>query len=278
MNDESILAKIVAATEQRVAQQKKELPLSRILAKLSVQSEAAEQSEEHAEPGSAPVPFAFEKTLKGPEIAFICEIKKASPSKGVIAGNFPYLSIAMEYQTGGAQALSVLTEPDFFHGSDRYLAEIKKQVAIPVLRKDFIVDEYQIYQAKLIGADAILLICAILTPEKLNIYLKIAERLGISALVETHDENETKMAVLAGARVIGVNNRDLKTFITDIGTSERLRELIPTDRIFVSESGVQTPADVFRLRKIGADAVLIGETLMRSPDKKITLDKLRGAC
>ncbi len=218
----------------------------------------------------------FEKALGGEDISFICEVKKASPSKGVIAEDFPYLQIAQDYEKAGAAAISCLTEPHWFLGSDEYLRQIAENVKIPVLRKDFTVDEYMIYEAKLLGASAVLLICSILSERQLSEYLEIAHSLGLSALVEAHNEAEIETAVKIGAKIIGVNNRDLKTFSVDTGSSAHLRELVPRDRIFVSESGIQTAADVAGLRKIGANAVLIGETLMRASDKKAKLDELRG--
>lgn len=220
--------------------------------------------------------FEFEKALKKNNIAFICECKKASPSKGLIAPDFPYVQIAREYELAGADCISVLTEPSRFLGSDDYLKEITQNVSIPCLRKDFTVDEYMIYEAKLLGAGAVLLICSILTENQIKEYLNICDTLGLSALVEAHDENEIKTAVNAGARIIGVNNRNLKNFTVDTENSARLRALVPRDIIFVSESGVKTPEDVRTLREIGADAVLIGETLMRAENKKETLVKLRG--
>lgn len=220
--------------------------------------------------------FAFEKALRKPNIGFICECKKASPSKGLIEPDFQYLSIAKEYEAAGADCISVLTEPKWFLGADEYLSEISKAVSIPCLRKDFTVDEYQIYQAKVLGASAVLLICSILTEEQLRKYLGVCEELGLSALVEIHDENEAKMAVQSGARIIGVNNRNLKDFTVDTDNSRRLRELIPPSVLFVSESGVKTAEDVANIRQIGADAVLIGETLMRAADKKAKLNELRG--
>lgn len=222
--------------------------------------------------------FAFEDALKKPELSFICECKKASPSKGVIAQDFPYLQIAKEYERAGADCISVLTEPQWFLGRDTYLQEIADAVAIPCLRKDFTVDEYMIYEARLLGAQAVLLICSILPTEKIAEYLEICDRLGMSALVEAHDEVEVKSAVSAGARVIGVNNRNLKNFTVDTENSCRMRELVPANILFVSESGVQTPRDIAMLRESGADAVLIGETLMRAPDKKAKLEELRGVC
>ena len=220
--------------------------------------------------------FAFEKALKKDDIAFICECKKASPSKGVIAGDFPYLQIAKAYESAGADCISVLTEPKWFLGSDRYLQEIAAAVHIPCLRKDFTVDAYMLYEAKCLGAAAVLLICSILSEEQIKAYIKICDTLGLSALVEAHDEAEVKTALRCGARIIGVNNRNLKDFSVDTDNSRRLRRLIPKDVVFVSESGVKTPEDVQLLREVGADAVLIGETLMRAADKKQKLNELRG--
>lgn len=220
--------------------------------------------------------FAFEKALKKPGISFICECKKASPSKGLIAPDFPYLQIAREYEAAGADGISVLTEPKWFLGSDRYLKEIASEVRIPCLRKDFTVDEYMIYEAKVLGASAVLLICSILSEKQICEYLEICNILGMSALVEAHDEEEIRMALRAGARMIGVNNRNLKDFTVDTENSSRLRELVPEDVLFISESGVSGPEDVEALRRIGADAVLVGEALMRAPDKKARLRELRG--
>ena len=220
--------------------------------------------------------FAFEKALKKDGISFICECKKASPSKGLIAPEFPYLQIAEEYEAAGADGISVLTEPKGFLGSDEYLREIADTVSIPCLRKDFTVDEYMIYEAKALGASAVLLICSILGKSEIREYIQICDDLGLSALVETHDEREVQMALDAGARMIGVNNRNLKDFSVNTDNSRRLRELIPSEVLFVSESGVQTAEDVAALRAIGADAVLIGETLMRAADKKAKLAELRG--
>lgn len=221
--------------------------------------------------------FAFEKALRKQGISFICECKKASPSKGLIAPDFPYLEIAKQYEEAGADAISVLTEPKWFLGSDAYLREIAEAVSIPCLRKDFTVDEYMIYEAKLLGASAVLLICAILSEAQIREYLAVCEELGLSALVEAHDEAEADMAIRAGARVIGVNNRNLKDFSVDTENSRRLRERIPEQVLFVSESGVSGPEDVRRLTEIGADAVLIGEALMRAENKKQMLCNLRNA-
>ena len=220
--------------------------------------------------------FAFENALKEPDVSFICECKKASPSKGLIAPDFPYLNIAKEYEAAGADCISVLTEPKWFLGQDDYLREIAAAVSIPCIRKDFIVDEYMIYESKNLGASAVLLICAILSEEEIRKSVEICDSLGLSALVEAHDELEVKMALNAGARIVGVNNRNLKDFTVDPDVSSRLRSLVPTDVLFVSESGVKTASDVARLREIGADAALIGETLMRAADKKVKLAELRG--
>ena len=221
--------------------------------------------------------FAFEQALRKEGVSFICECKKASPSKGLIAPNFPYLEIAKEYEAAGADGISVLTEPKWFLGNDEFLKEITEAVSIPCLRKDFTVDEYQIYQAKVLGASAVLLICSILTEDQMKDYIRICDNLGLSALVEVHDEREVQTALNTGARIIGVNNRNLKDFSVDTDNSRRLRELIPPNVLFVSESGVRTAEDVSALRKIGADAVLIGETLMRASDKRAKLAELRGA-
>ncbi|MBR2594046.1 MAG: indole-3-glycerol phosphate synthase TrpC [Firmicutes bacterium] len=221
--------------------------------------------------------FAFERALKKEGISFICECKKASPSKGLIAPDFPYLQIAKEYENAGADCISVLTEPKWFLGKNEYLREIAENVKIPCLRKDFTVDEYMIYEAKVLGAAAVLLICSILDEDTIKKYIGICDELGISALVEAHDEYEVKMALSAGAGIIGVNNRNLKDFSVDTENSRKLRELIPKDVLFVSESGVSSAEDVAKLRETGADAILIGEALMRADDKKAKLAELRGA-
>lgn len=220
--------------------------------------------------------FRFEQALKKPGLSFICECKKASPSKGLIAQDFPYLQIAKDYETAGADAISVLTEPKWFLGSDAYLQEIASTVRTPCLRKDFTVDEYMIYKAKLLGASAVLLICAILSDAQLKEYLALCDTLGLSTLVEAHDAQEVDRALAAGARILGVNNRNLKDFTVDTENSRRLRAKIPAGVLFVSESGVKTPEDVAALRDSGADAVLIGETLMRAPDKTAKLRELKG--
>ena len=219
--------------------------------------------------------FAFEKALKKDGISFICECKKASPSKGIIAEDFPYLDIALSYEKAGADAISVLTEPKWFLGRDEYLSEIASQVSIPCLRKDFVVDEYMIYEAAVLGASAVLLICSILSVSEIKRYIGICDELGLSALVEAHDEAEVKMAIEAGARIIGVNNRNLKDFSVDTENSKRLRALIPNDILFVSESGVKGPEDIKAIKDMGADAALVGETLMRAADKSQKLKELK---
>ena len=220
--------------------------------------------------------FAFENAIKKPELSFICECKKASPSRGIIVSDFPYIQIAKEYENAGADCISVLTEPGWFLGKDAYLREIAEVVYIPCLRKDFTVDEYQIYEAKTLGAGVVLLICALLDTEMIRSYIEICDRLGLSALVEVHDENEMDSAIKAGARVIGVNNRNLKDFTVDISNSTRLRSLAPENALFVAESGIKTAKDIQVLKDAGVNGVLIGETLMRSPDKAAMLAALNG--
>lgn len=257
-----ILDKLSASARVRVDRLKAERPLE------SVREEALSIKPEK--------PFCFEAALKKEDIAFICEVKKASPSKGLIAPDFPYVHIARDYEAAGADAISVLTETEYFLGSDDYLSAVKRAVNIPVIRKDFTIDPYQIYEARIIGADAVLLICALLNTEALTEYIRIADTLGLTALVEAHDAAEVASALEAGARVIGVNNRNLKTFEVDIENSKRLRQLVPEHITFVSESGIKTPGDIDALRKNGTDAVLIGETLMRSSRKAEELARLRG--
>ena len=231
------------------------------------------QTAEALPKGDAP----FHKALSGPELAFICECKKASPSKGVIAQTYPFLEIAQAYEAAGADAISVLTEPTRFLGSEEQLREIASTVKRPCLRKDFTVDAYMIYEAKTLGAAAVLLIVSILDEKQLVDYLALCRQLGLSALVEAHTEPEIETALRAGAEIIGVNNRNLHDFTVDTDNSRRLRRLIPPGILFVSESGVRDEKDVQCLREIGADAVLVGETLMRAEDKAAKLRRLRGA-
>jgi len=258
----NILNEIAERTKERIEAKKRILPLNEIMEAAFARNIAAG--------------FPFENALRSPDIAFICEVKKASPSKGIIAEDFPYTAIASEYEAAGAAAISVLTEPFYFKGDDSHAADIAATVSLPVLRKDFTVDSYMIYEAAALGASAVLLICAILDAATLAEYLSLARNLGLSALVETHSEAEVDMALNAGAGIIGVNNRDLKTFEVDLAVSERLRKMVPPDKIFVSESGINSPEDISRLRGIGADAVLIGERIMRSVDKKAEIMRLRG--
>lgn len=296
-----ILDEIAEKTKERVAEQKKKVPLE------EMKRRALDIVARETNNGSSPYSkFLFRDNLAADGISFICEVKKASPSKGLIAPDFPYVEIAKEYETAGASAISVLTEPFYFQGSNQFLMDIKKEVNIPLLRKDFTVDEYMIYEAKVIGASAVLLICAILDDEQLASYLQLAHELGMSALVEAHDEEEVRRAIACGAGIIGVNNRDLRTFTVDIMNSVRLRKLIPdmvpakrspvkestkgsTKRpdpfvecsvhqkmVYVSESGIKTKEDIDRLKENGTDAVLIGETFMRSSDKKKLFAELRG--
>ena len=257
-----ILDTIVEATKIRVAQEKQmESPETVKAAALALPSDTG---------------FPFEAALRQQDFNFICEVKKASPSKGIIAEHFPYLDIAKEYEVAGAAAISVLTEPDFFKGDKKYLQEIASTVKIPVLRKDFIIDEYQIYQAKVWGASAILLICACLDVPTLTKFRELADSLGLSSLVEAHDENEVQMAIDCGARIIGVNNRNLKDFTVDVQNSVRLRNLVQDDVIFVSESGLETPEDIQVLRDNNIGVALMGETFMRSPNKVEKLTYLYG--
>lgn len=257
-----ILDKIIEATKIRVAQEKQvESPDSVKAAALALPADTG---------------FPFEAALRQQDFNFICEVKKASPSKGIIAEHFPYLDIAKEYEVAGAAAISVLTEPDFFKGDKKYLQEIASAVKIPVLRKDFIIDEYQIYQAKVWGASAILLICACLDVPMLTKFRELADSLGLSSLVEAHDEHEVQMAIDCGARIIGVNNRNLKDFTVDVQNSVRLRNLVQDDVIFVSESGLETPEDIQVLRDNNIGVALMGETFMRSPNKVEKLAYLYG--
>lgn len=221
--------------------------------------------------------FCFEKTLRQPHLSFICEVKRASPSKGMIAEEFPYLKIAADYADAGADCVSCLTEPKWFLGSDAIFRDIRKEITLPMLRKDFTVDAYQLYEAKCMGADAVLLICALLNTQTIAQYLAICEQLGLSALVEAHDAGEIDSAVSAGARIVGVNNRNLKNFSVNLENAARLREKIPSGTIFVAESGIHTAEDVALLHGAGADAVLIGEALMKAADKSAKLAEFRRA-
>lgn len=258
----NILEQIVEKRKVRVSEAKQQISL--------------EEMKEKAEKTAGREPFQFEQSIRKDEMSFILEVKKASPSKGIIANSFPYIGIAKEYESAGASAISVLTEPDFFMGRKEYVSEIGRNVSIPILRKDFIIDPYQIYESKVIGADAILLICSILTSEELNKFHTIATSLGLSCLVEAHNEEEITQAIEVGAKIIGVNNRDLKDFNVSVRHSQNLRGMVPEDILFVSESGIKTREDVMNLEMAKVDAVLIGETMMRARNRLDMLRYLKG--
>ena len=258
----TILDQLAGHARERVARAKEARPLEQVMAV--------------ARSMNCDTGFPFVRALKGPDVSFICECKRASPSRGLIAPEFPYLRIAKEYEAAGAAAISVLTEPKWFLGSDEYLREIAAEVGVPCLRKDFTVDEYMICEAKLFGAAAVLLIVSLLGGGELRRFIEICDGLGLSALVEAHDEGEIRMALDAGARVIGVNNRNLKDFSVDVGNSGRLRSLVPEGIIFVAESGIQTAEEVEAMRRAGVNAVLVGTALMSAPDKRAALNALRG--
>ncbi len=267
-----ILDDLAAATRARVEKKKNEVSFE------AVKKQAMELAQKETQ-----FDFPFEKSMQNAmhfalqknDIRFICEVKKASPSKGIISEDFPYLEIARDYERAGADCISVLTEPDYFKGEDRFLKEINDAVSIPTIRKDFIIDPYMIYEAKCLGTSCVLLIAALLDTDTIREYKAVCDALGLSALVEAHDEAEIESAIRAGARMIGVNNRDLKTFTVDINNSIRLRKLVPENILFVAESGIGTAQDIEALRQAGVNGVLIGETLMRSADKADIIKKLR---
>ena len=257
----TILDTIAAHARERVAADRKQLPLEALKERCV----------------DLPPARGFGKALAEPGMRFICEVKKASPSKGVISPDFPYLAIARDYEAAGADAVSCLTEPKWFLGSDNIFREIRQNISLPMIRKDFTVDEYQVYQARAMGADAVLLICSLMDTATVARYLELCDILGLDALVETHDEAEIASAVAAGARIIGVNNRNLKDFSVDFSNAARLRDRIPPEALYVAESGVTGPEDAAILKRIGADAVLMGEVLMRAPDKGEILRRMREA-
>ncbi|MGN0241710.1 MAG: indole-3-glycerol phosphate synthase TrpC [Candidatus Weimeria sp.] len=259
----NILDEIAAKTRERISEEKKQISPEKM----------HNLADAKAKEGEVP---SFLEALKKPGISFICEVKKASPSKGIIAYDFPYLQIAKEYEKAGASAISCLTEPYYFKGKDEYLKEITDAVKIPVLRKDFTVDEYMVDKARVLGASAVLLICAILSADQIRAYKARAEELGMDALIEAHNAEEIRTAISCGAKIIGVNNRNLKDFSVDTGNTKRLVDLVPKDTVFVSESGIKTACDVRKLKESGVDAVLIGETMMRAEDKKAKLKELSG--
>lgn len=264
----NILEEIAERTRERIEEEKSRVSLGEL------KEIACEKNNWSRKAGGAE--GAFLAALKREGMSYICEVKKASPSKGLIASDFPYLEIGKEYEAAGASAISCLTEPFYFQGSDRYLEELAKTVKIPVLRKEFTIDEYMVYQAKALGASAVLLICAILDDAQLKSYRELAEELGMDALVEAHDEEELIRALKAGAKIVGVNNRNLKNFQVDMNNSIRLREMAPPEVVFVSESGIRTSEDILLLHEKKVDAVLIGETLMRSRNKREALELLNG--
>lgn len=277
-----ILQKIVESTKARVERDKSQISFNTMREK--AENLYKEQVAESSLDSRIKPPFAFEKALdsakdssdSAPQMRFICEVKKASPSKGIIAHDFPYLQIALDYERAGADCISCLTEPEFFCGADSYLREIAKHTKIPILRKDFIIDSYMIYQTKVLGADCVLLISEILECEEMREFCDIAHSLGLSVLVESHSESALQNALSTNARLIGVNNRDLRDFKVDLQTSVRLKKLVPKDRIFVSESGIAFHSDIALLQSSGINAVLIGETLMREKDKTKALNALKG--
>lgn len=261
----NILNEIAGRTRERIEEEKKKIPLESLKEQILKREEEDKQEKK-----------TFFQAMKKEGMSYICEIKKASPSKGVLAKDFPYVKIAKEYENAGASAVSCLTEPFYFQGANRYLAKITREIQIPVLRKDFTVDEYMIYQAKALGASAVLLICSILSDGQIKEYLHLTQELGMDALTEIHDEKELERAVNAGAKIIGANNRNLKTFEIDMENSIRLRALTPENLIFVSESGIRTREDIEKLYRNHVDGVLIGESLMKSRNKKETLLELNG--
>ena len=276
-----ILDTLAQATKKRIDGQKQLKSLEALKQELSEKAKRGElvlpdKEKSFEENFNNPSLYRFEKNLKGKGIHIIAEIKKASPSKGLIDPNFDYMKVARDYEMAGVECVSCLTEPDYFKGSDEIFMEIRRALKTPMIRKDFTVDEYMIYQAKLMGADCILLICAILDDEALMNYYKLADSLGLSVLVETHDEEEMERALKIGARMIGVNNRNLKDFTVDIGNSIRLRKMVPENVIFVAESGIKTREDIKELEDCGTNGVLIGETFMRAADKAKELKLLKG--
>ena len=276
-----ILATIARSAGKRVEQRKQVKSLEQMMKaacecreREGIKGDAIKRAGIKRENGTNEV-HPFKAALSKPGVSFICEVKKASPSKGLIAPDFPYVEIARQYQEAGADAVSVLTEPEFFLGADRYLEEIHREIELPLLRKDFIVDEYQIYEAKVLGASAVLLICSLMDMEKLKRYMGICGSLGLSSLAEAHTDREVAMAAEAGADIIGINNRNLETFEVDFTNALRLRKLVDRGTIFVAESGIRTPEDIELLAENQVDAVLVGETLMRAPDKKRALRELK---
>lgn len=269
----NILDEIVEKTKERIEKEKQEVSREELILEIR-QKKVQMILNPMAQSETAKTPHSFYQALKKPGISYICEVKKAAPSKGILAEEFPYVDIAKEYKEAGAAAVSCMTEPFYFMGSDQYLWEIASEVDIPVLKNDFIIDDYMIVQAAAYGAAAVLLMCELLDDVQLREYREMAEDLGMDALVEAHDAAEIERALKSGARIIGVSNRDLKTFEINIENSIGLRNLVPEDVIFVSEGGIRKAEDICRMREHKVDAVLIGETFMRSSDKKKTMDEI----
>ena len=260
---ENILQTIAAHARTRVAADRAKISLEEL--KALCQEAGPGQGEQ------------FVSALNRPGLSFLCEIKKASSFLGLISPDFPYLDIARAYEAAGADGVSCLTEPKWFLGSDDIFRQVRRTISLPMLRKDFTVDEYQIYQARLMGANAVLLIVSLLDGETLKGYLNLCRSLGLAALVETHDGQEVDAALNAGAEIIGVNNRNLKDFSVDFSNAARLRDRIPPGVLYVAESGLTGPEDAAALKRLGADAALVGEALMRAPDKGAMLASLRRA-
>lgn len=259
-----ILTQIIQSTKERVAKCQKELPLS-------VLREQAENLHK-----AKPYTRSFENALRVENrLSFICEIKKASPSKGVINETFPYLDIARAYEKAGANAISCLSEPQYFLGSDEIFTQVREICSIPMLRKDFTIDPYMIYQAKVMGADALLLIVSALDSVQLREFYALAESLGLCVLVETHTGKEIEQALDIDARIIGVNNRDLHTFSVDVQRSLELRPLVPESKVFVSESGISSVQDLRKLQEARVDSVLIGEWFMKAQESIAHIHALR---
>ena len=255
----NVLDRIIAHKKKELALLTRERPLAEVRARAA----------------DAPASRDFAAALTGPTVAVIAEIKRASPSAGVIrAHDFQPARIAADYEAAGAEALSVLTDEEFFRGSLEHLQEARAATSLPALRKDFVIDGYQLYESRAAGADAVLLIVAALEPDELRAFITLAGELGLTALVEVHDERELALALEAGVRIVGINNRNLTTFVVDLGVAERLAPMIPQDRLVVGESGVNTRADVERLAAAGVDAVLVGTALMRAESPRRVLRAL----
>jgi indole-3-glycerol phosphate synthase len=255
-----MLDKIIAQKRQEIEQRKKESTINYLQQRIAQQKPTLDLA----------------LALKGDHIRLIAEVKQASPSRGMLIPNFNPIELAQTYAEGSAAAISVLTEENYFMGSIEHLAEIKEVVGLPLLRKDFIFDPYQVYESRAYGADALLLIAAILNQEQLKELVSLSDSLGLRCLVEVHNKGEVERAILSEAEIIGINNRDLNTFTIDITTTRRLRPLIPQERIVVSESGIKSKRDIEKLGKWGVDAVLVGEALVTASDIPTKMKELIG--